>query len=434
MAERTSARKYYPGMGSSERAEVHWLDNEDLEFGDDADVTFAWDGTSLNILPVLDDTGQVRIGNGTLDIDFRVTLGGAAAYVQFDVGNVRVDFEGVDLRINDNDILQFGDDADVSITWDGGSLNILPLTDNVGIIEIGNGTLDIDVQIFMNTAAQSVLFDVDASRVIFEGTDLRLNDTDILEFGDDADVAITWDGGSLNIVPLNDDVGVIEIGNGTDDIDLQIFLGAAGEFALFDVGNSRLTLNAIDFMVIATAAGNYLEYDADEERVNLIIAAKTPAGVDHALSLDITTTFDGGDEMVGLNIIMRPQNSTGVGTWLSGIYSAVVMAVDGVAGYFCAAELEIVLTGNHPICEYAVLVMNVNDSMTGGADVRSYFLFHDYGSVDMNLFMDIRDLAIGTTSATSMVTTSGDRAQDHAIRIRLPNGTYAWLMVTQTAP
>ena len=259
MTARTDMRKYYPGVALI--AEPHWLDSEDLEFGDDADVTMSWDGTNLNILPATDDQGQVRIGNGTLDMDFRVTLGTAAAYVQFDVGNVRVDFEGVDLRVMDGDFLQFGDDADVGISWDGGSLNILPLTDNVGIIEIGNGTLDIDVQIFMNTAAQSVLFDVDASRVIFEGTDLRLNDTDILEFGDDADVTMTWDGNSLNILPLGDDTGRIEIGDGATDMDLIVFLGDAGQSVLFDVGNVCVTLTNVSLNLAGTFTATPLFFD-----------------------------------------------------------------------------------------------------------------------------------------------------------------------------
>ena len=297
MTIRTDARKYYPGMAL--QAEVHWLDNEDLEFGDAADVTMAWDGTNLNILPATDDTGQIRIGNGTLDMDFRVTLGTAAAYVQFDVGNVRVDYEGVDLRINDNDILQFGDDADVSMTWDGGSLNILPLTDNVGVIEIGNGTLDIDVQIFMNTAAQSVLFDVDASMVIFEGTDLRLNDTDFLQFGDDADVGISWDGDSLNILPLGNDVGRIEFGDGTTDMDVIFFVGDANNYLLHDVGLQKV-------YVLRTLAGGGDSYGV---HVDTDVLAGTDGfrqgaigiAMDRAVGQDFAGGWDGNPD-TGLRI------------------------------------------------------------------------------------------------------------------------------------
>ena len=90
MGRRTAARKYYPGMGASERAEVHWLDNEDLEFGDDADVTIAWDGTNLNILPVTDDVGVINIGSVTNHIDMKVFLGDANNFFEFDVGRPRL--------------------------------------------------------------------------------------------------------------------------------------------------------------------------------------------------------------------------------------------------------------------------------------------------------------------------------------------------------
>ncbi len=80
------ARKYYPGMGTG-KAEVKWLDDEDLEFGDDADITIAWDGDSLNILPLVNDTGRVEFGNGTLDMDVIFFLGDTLNSLLLDVGN-----------------------------------------------------------------------------------------------------------------------------------------------------------------------------------------------------------------------------------------------------------------------------------------------------------------------------------------------------------
>lgn len=88
------ARKYYPGMGRG-LAEVAWLDDEDLEFGADADVTISWDGSALNILPLTNDIGAINIGNGTRDIDLKVFLGSTAEYAEFDVGNSRINLVGV---------------------------------------------------------------------------------------------------------------------------------------------------------------------------------------------------------------------------------------------------------------------------------------------------------------------------------------------------
>lgn len=97
MTARNSGRKYYPGMGTG-KAEIKWLDNEDLEFGDDADVTITWDGSALNILPLVDDTGAINVGNGTLDIDFKVFLGTATEFLLADVGNSRVEVAKVPIK------------------------------------------------------------------------------------------------------------------------------------------------------------------------------------------------------------------------------------------------------------------------------------------------------------------------------------------------
>lgn len=58
----------------------HWLeDMEHLYFGDLMDVNIRWDQTDLVMLPLVNDTGAFRIGNGTLSMDFQV-FGNTAAY------------------------------------------------------------------------------------------------------------------------------------------------------------------------------------------------------------------------------------------------------------------------------------------------------------------------------------------------------------------
>jgi len=61
-------------------------DNAELYFGDSKDVSLAWNGSVLEILPVADDTGYVAIGNGALNMDL-VSYGTTGAnYVQVDAG------------------------------------------------------------------------------------------------------------------------------------------------------------------------------------------------------------------------------------------------------------------------------------------------------------------------------------------------------------
>ena len=49
-------------------------------------------------------------------------------------------------------------------------------------------------------------------------------------------------GNILKIRPAVDDTGSVNIGDGTYDMDVKVFLGSAAEYVLFDVGNSQLTL------------------------------------------------------------------------------------------------------------------------------------------------------------------------------------------------
>jgi len=76
------------------------------------------------------------------------------------------------LRFGDNEVLYFGDAFDVSIKWDGSNLKILPVADDTGAILIGNGTLDIDLKVFLGTAGCYFLCDVGKSEasVVVAGT------------------------------------------------------------------------------------------------------------------------------------------------------------------------------------------------------------------------------------------------------------------------
>jgi len=63
----------------------HWLEDiEQLFFGDARDVSIAWDGTNLVMLPLTDNIGAFHIGNGTLSMDFRVVGATAAQYLEYD--------------------------------------------------------------------------------------------------------------------------------------------------------------------------------------------------------------------------------------------------------------------------------------------------------------------------------------------------------------
>jgi len=70
----------------------------------------------------------------------------------------------------------------------------------------------------------------------------RFKDNIPLNFGDSKDVAVQWTGSLLSIIPLADDTGAINIGNGTKDMDVKIFLGTTGQYVDFNVGNANIKM------------------------------------------------------------------------------------------------------------------------------------------------------------------------------------------------
>ena len=72
------------------------------------------------------------------------------------------------------------------------------------------------------------------------------NDSERLYFGDANDVSLRWTGSVLEMLPVTDATGAFNIGNGTLDFDVKVFLGTAGVYALFDVGNARFSLVGVD--------------------------------------------------------------------------------------------------------------------------------------------------------------------------------------------
>lgn len=71
-------------------------------------------------------------------------------------------------RFPDNAALNFGDAKDVSASWDGTDLDVLPLATN-SVINIGNGTLSCDVKTFGSAAANYTLWDASDNAIEFAG-------------------------------------------------------------------------------------------------------------------------------------------------------------------------------------------------------------------------------------------------------------------------
>lgn len=111
--------------------------------------------------PVFIDVVDCEISgerNNATQIPFGYLLTEAATTVET-ISAVKVHWDPRSHWLQDQEMLYFGDARDVSIEWDETNLEMLPLTNNTGAFNIGNGTLSMDVQIFGAAAASYLLWD-----------------------------------------------------------------------------------------------------------------------------------------------------------------------------------------------------------------------------------------------------------------------------------
>jgi len=229
-----------PATSSSTRA-----DGVAFFFGSDSDINLVFDGTKMQSLtPVADDVVW-EWGNGTNSLDQQFFFETASNYVYFDASADQVYFEGVDLRLNDSDILAFGDSDDVQVRWDGTDLDILALADDQ-VIKFGNGTNSFDVWIYGNTANDNIIFDASGNILNLDGVDLQLEDDDVLSFGDSKDVTIAWAaGGGLNILAAADN-SVITWGATGNSFDMVWNLSTSAKTITIDASGDTITLDDVD--------------------------------------------------------------------------------------------------------------------------------------------------------------------------------------------
>lgn len=281
-----------------------------------------------------------------------------------------------DLTLADNLEIYFGSANDVSMVWDGSNFYVRPVADDTGAFLVGDGTTDMDFKWFGGASTKYVLMDVGNVLLQLEDVDLKLGDTDILQFGDASggDVNVTWSGSLLQISPATDDTGSINIGNGTADIDFKVFLGTASQYALFDVGNSALALTGIDFT--ATKSSSV----ATATTVRTVDVGQTMTGASAVNSAEAARFVLTSNVQMGswANALMAKVDlsTTGRVTGLVGVVCAELTmpggAISGSTGTYSCYEAEI----NCPTSYASDVPIHVFQVNAWGAAVG---YFDDYG-------------------------------------------------------
>lgn len=155
-----------------EGADLNLNDSDHLYFGDDDDVDMRWDGTDMDILPAADNS-VLKFGNGTLSFDVWLYGSGAANNIILDASANMLNLDGIDLQLEDSDILEFGDKSggDVSMRWDGTDFDILAGSDDY-VIKFGTGTNSFDIHFFGDSAAKHTVIDASDDSITITGMEL----------------------------------------------------------------------------------------------------------------------------------------------------------------------------------------------------------------------------------------------------------------------
>jgi hypothetical protein len=123
--------------------------------------------------------------------------------------------------------------------------------------------------------------------------------TEALVSSDRVDLA---SGEALSVLPSVDDQGALNVGNGTYDMDVKVFLGSTSEYVEFNVGDSKLNVT----VPIATSGGGYVSEPVTQKNAATIVVNSTHYG-----GLLVATKADGA------TTVQLPTPATSLsGAWL----------------------------------------------------------------------------------------------------------------------
>ena len=123
-----------------------------------------------------------------------------------------------------------------------------------------------------------------------------------LQDGDKVDMS-----SDLNLIPNADNEGALIIGDGTNDADFKVFLGATTDYALFDVSAGKLEMTAAEIDM----NGNEFILDADADTS---ITADTDDQIDIKVGgTDVVAVYPNGLQDHGVQAVTATTDGTGTG-------------------------------------------------------------------------------------------------------------------------
>ena len=261
-------------------------DGELLLFGDaigTGTMSLSVSTAKLSMLQVVADTGTFDIGVAGTDIPTTWHGETSGAEVTFTGDTVLID--GIDMTIQDADILYFGDSDDITVSFSSTDFKIDAIIADEGFL-IGDTTTGFDITYAFETAGQI--------RTDYDADFLNFTDDMELRFGtgasSDGDLKISSNSSNvLQIEQVALDTGTIEIGVTDRDIPTKWWAETAGDFVLFTgdlVQFEDVSPQVMDDTTLIFGDGSDVTMQYDEDGDNDL-------QVTGAVTFEGTVTFEG---------------------------------------------------------------------------------------------------------------------------------------------
>jgi hypothetical protein len=351
------------------------------------------DGT-LKVVPILDNTHTVQIGDGTNDMSFKVFLGDTNTFFLLDRATAAMTLQNVALglsslsadTINTNTLT-----ANTSITTNTLSANTLVVNDalttssivanstlNAAALTMSgnltvNGTLSADV-VNANTVNITGTWspsDVNTGTVICNTLN-TVNTTVSGAFAGNAITSGSMTAAGLTVIPAVDDTGVVSFGNATKSADVKIFLGGANTHVLFDRGAGQMTLTGVTLNTDSSiTVGNTLTVNSTLNATSIVGVNASVTGLitgnsltTGAVSADSITVIPAVDD-TGSSVFGNATKSADVKVFLGGATTFALFDRGNSRLQLSSVALNtntgITVTGNSTLTTVTATTVNTGD-------------------------------------------------------------------------
>lgn len=306
-------------------------------------------------------TGAFAAGSNGSGVDFTMFSGAAGDNLAWDASEKTLVSADSNVKLSDGDYLFFGDGAaiaggDWKMYSDGTHLYFAASDDVLNqAIYLGDDTNDVDV--IWEGDTNNAIFQLDAStnQLELNGCDLRIQDNDVLHFGDGAaaagDYQATCDGTDLLITANANVEGqkvVFGDSTGTNDLDVVWYGLTAGDLVRFDSSDDSVLFTDIDLSIQETGAETALTVSSAATGADGASITDTAALTNGYGALHVYGTgniADGGavcilEAKTGVPVAgSRVLELVGVGDDIIGVFADVDAATNHAYSFNCGGVL-----------------------------------------------------------------------------------------------